>query len=1229
MPKFELTSNFQPTGDQPEAINKLIDGLGKGYRNQVLLGATGTGKSLGYDDPLFIIENETPRIIPIGQMIDDLFAQANHPSRCIGNTEELLASEGKYYAQAFNPQTGHIGLYPIRSFIRHATPNKMYHLQTACGRNATFTGDHNLWVLRNGKLKLIKTSEALTTDYVPLPEKLMAHGDLLSLNTIEILKDKRLFVDAKEQILSYIETHGDDKFRTVMTESGVSSISKIFAMRHNTRGRGIEVNTFQQVLEKTDSLAGNWNPIEATVGGKLTHDRLPTELSLTPAVLQLIGYYIAEGNSQRGYFILANRDQTIRQHIESALNQIGVPFAVRPSSDYQISSTALTTLLSRLCGNTAHDKHLPDFWLSLSETNLSFMLRAYFDGDGYVGRASDVSATTASSRLASDLTFALLRFSIWARISRRYKRATNSSHAGDWYYQITISGQENLRHFHNKVGFSLERKQKALEAQMHHNEHSNVDLAPIDGKQLRFLRTTLQLTAEELGKRSDISRSAIQLFENNERSPRRIVLLKILAALENEAKHFQILPEEWQMVWQQLRQLCNLHWTRIASVQKANYRRPFVYDISVPQAETFLAGSGGFFVHNTFTIANIIQEVQRPTLIMAHNKTLAAQLYAEFKDFFPKNAVEYFVSYYDYYQPEAYVAKHDLFIEKETEINEEIERLRLAATTAMMSRKDVIIVASVSCIYGLGSPEAFGKAVIELKTGEAIRRNTLLRRLVEIHYTRNDTELKLGTFRVRGDTLEVRPSYEEKIHRIDFFGDDIERMLEIDDVTGEVLNTRDELSIYPARHFITEEEKMRKAISDIEAELEERVKYFQAQEMYLEAQRIEQRARYDLEMLKEVGYCSGIENYSRHMDQRAPGSPPWTLVDYFPPDYLLVLDESHMTVPQIRGMYGGDRSRKEVLVQYGFRLPSAIDNRPLNFSEFESRMGQTIYTSATPGPYEMEHTQQVVQQIIRPTGLIDPEVEIRKTEGQIDNLVKEIRQRLEQGERVLVTTLTKKMAEKLADYILELGIKVHYLHSEVETLDRIGILRDLRLGVFDVVVGINLLREGLDLPEVSLVAILDADKEGFLRSGTSLLQTIGRAARHLHGKVIMYADKMTDSMKFAISETNRRREIQKKYNDDHGIVPASIVKSVRDLTMRVKVSEERAEYTASPAQLPKADLARMIKELEKQMKESAQNLEFEKAAMLRDQIFDLRQTMADKENVPEWEKFKLLTEDVD
>ena len=632
----------------------------------------------------------------------------------------------------------------------------------------------------------------------------------------------------------------------------------------------------------------------------------------------------------------------------------------------------------------------------------------------------------------------------------------------------------------------------------------------------------------------------------------------------------------------------------------------------------------------TFTIANVVAQVQKPTLVMAHNKTLAAQLYAEFKEFFPENAVEYFVSYYDYYQPEAYVARHDLYIEKETDINEEIGRLRLAATTALMSRRDVLIVASVSCIYGLGSPEAYGKVVINLKVGEQVRRNTLLRQLVEIHYERNDLDLKLGTFRVRGDTLEVMPAYTDAFgYRLAFFGDEVERIVEFHPLTGEILTERETLDLYPAKHFITEAEKLKEAVADIEKEVEERIAYFKANNLLLEAQRIEQRTKYDLEMLREVGYCAGIENYSRHLDRRATGSPPWTLVDYFPPDYLLVIDESHMTVPQIGGMWGGDRSRKEELVKYGFRLPSALDNRPLSFAEFEERTGQVIYTSATPGPYEMERAAQVVEQIIRPTGLVDPQVEVRPIKGQIDDLVGEIRQRVARGERVLVTTLTKRMAEDLADYLMELGIKVHYLHSEVETLERVEILRDLRLGVYDVVVGINLLREGLDLPEVSLVAILDADKEGFLRSTTALIQTIGRAARHVRGQVLMYADKSTDSMKRALDETNRRRAIQIAHNEEHHIIPAGIVKSVRDLTARLRaVAEEKGEYqAASPAQLPKDELARLIKELEKQMKEAAHNLEFEKAALLRDQIFELRQALVEKDGqLPEWEKVRRLGE---
>jgi len=554
--------------------------------------------------------------------------------------------------------------------------------------------------------------------------------------------------------------------------------------------------------------------------------------------------------------------------------------------------------------------------------------------------------------------------------------------------------------------------------------------------------------------------------------------------------------------------------------------------------------------------------------------------------------------------------------------------MRLAATTALVSRRDVIIVASVSCIYGLGNPDEFNKGSVNLKVGELYRRNALLRRLIESQYQRNDMELRPGTFRVRGDTLEIIPAYEDrKGFRITFFGDEVERIMQFSPVTGEVFDEPEEIAIYPAKQFLSDADKTKAAIADIEAELEERLAQFKETGKYLEAQRIEQRTRYDLEMLKEVGYCSGIENYSRHFDRRAPGTHPWTMIDFLPSDYLLVIDESHMTIPQVRGMYNGDRARKETLVEYGFRLPSAVDNRPLKFDEFEQVMGHTIYTSATPGPYEMNKADQVVEQIIRPTGLVDPEVEVRPTKGQVDDLVGEIRQRVEKRERVLVTTLTKRMSEDLSEYLQELGMKVHYLHSEVETLERIGILRDLRLGVFDVLVGINLLREGLDLPEVSLVAILDADKEGFLRSGTALIQTIGRAARHSSGRVIMYADRVTDSMKFAIDETNRRRAKQVKYNEENGIVPVSIHKAIHDLTegMTAKaVGEAKGDYRTKGAALPRNELQKIIGELEKQMKDAAKNLEFEKAAAIRDEMYELKTLLAEDESLKPWERIKLL-----
>lgn len=654
--------------------------------------------------------------------------------------------------------------------------------------------------------------------------------------------------------------------------------------------------------------------------------------------------------------------------------------------------------------------------------------------------------------------------------------------------------------------------------------------------------------------------------------------------------------------------------------------------------QTLLGATG---TGKTYVMAAVIEAVNRPTLVMAHNKTLAAQLYSEFREFFPHNAVEYFVSYYDYYQPEAYLPRTDTYIEKDAQINEEIDRLRLAATSALLSRRDVLIVASVSCIYGLGDPAEYGRVSVKLKRDELVRRELVLRQLVDIFYERNDLELRRGRFRLRGDTLEVMPAYADLAYRVEFFGDEIDRITEIDPLTGEVLRKLEEIEIFPAKHFVTPQEKITQALQIIEAELEEQLKKFRAEGKLLEAQRLEQRTRYDMEMLREVGYCSGIENYSRPLSLRPSGSRPWTLLDYFPADYLMIVDESHMTIPQIHGMYNGDRSRKQVLVDYGFRLPCALDNRPLTFEEWEASLNQVIYTSATPGPYELKHSSQVVEQIIRPTGLVDPQVEVRPTKGQVDDLLKEIRARVAKGERVLVTTLTKRMAEDLADYLQEVGVKVHYLHSEVQTIERVEILRDLRLGVYDVVVGINLLREGLDLPEVSLVAILDADKEGFLRSEQALIQTIGRAARHVNGKAILYADTITDSMRRAIDETNRRRAKQEAYNAAHGIVPQSIVKAVRDLTQRIQaergagaavprwrgagavaVAEPGPEYHVTPTALPKDEVTRLIKDLEKQMKAAAQALEFEKAAMLRDEIIELRQALMAQDTRPVWEKLR-------
>jgi excinuclease ABC subunit B len=610
----------------------------------------------------------------------------------------------------------------------------------------------------------------------------------------------------------------------------------------------------------------------------------------------------------------------------------------------------------------------------------------------------------------------------------------------------------------------------------------------------------------------------------------------------------------------------------------------------------------------TWTIANVIANAGKPTLVLAHNKTLAAQLYSEFREFFPDNAVEYFVSYFDYYQPEAYLPRSDTYIEKDSSRNDEIDKLRHAATRALFERRDVIIVASVSCIYGLGAPVDYGATVLRLRSGGRYRRDGVLRQLVDLQYQRNDQALTRAKFRVRGDTLELQPAYDDFLVRVQFFGDEVERITELDPLTGELLAERAELNVYPASHYVTPADKLKDALVDIEKEAEERVAELEAKGMILEAERLRQRTTFDIEMMRELGFCSGIENYSRHLSRREAGSRPWTLLDYFPADWLLVVDESHMTIPQVVGMYKNDRTRKEILVDFGFRLPSALDNRPLTFEEFEAHLDQVVYLSATPSAYELQRAGQVVQQLIRPTGIVDPQIEIRPTEGQVDDLIDRVKERVGMGERVLVTTLTKKMAEDLADYLHEMGVKVSYLHSEVDTLERVQILRDLRLGVYDVLVGINLLREGIDLPEVTLVAILDADKEGFLRSAWSLIQVIGRAARNTNGQVVMYADRTTESMQVAIDETNRRRGIQEAYNREHGIVPQTIVKEIRDINDRLRAVAAPApgRTEADLAELTKEKVDKLVSQLEAEMRAAAKQLEFERAAAIRDEIQDIR-----------------------
>jgi len=1191
MPDFKLVAPFEPTGDQPKAIESLSEGLAKGLTDQVLLGVTGSGKSLAPDEPVLIGRQDdygTVRwsVEPIGPLVDAALAERSTYVDDHGtNVGFAVETAPGYLAMTVDPATHRTEVRRVTAFSRHAAPPTLSRVRTTDGRAVTVTGDHNFVRLdTDARLETVRTTDLLPGDRLPIPSSVPAPAGRSRIDTADLLEGVSSAYVSGPGILSREASLAARSNLEQGTSAPLAAVGPA----------GVAV------LERFGETRFS------AMGG---HHGLPASRALDDDWLVFLGLFVAEGHVDRRYATISPGAELL-DRVRSLAANVGVSTSERGPRELGIPSHIVAEALRTMCGSRAGAKHLPSFWADLDDHRLGRLLAGYFEGDGWVEERA-VCATTKSRRLANELAYALLRFGIVARLRLTRKRATGTSHTGGDYWQVAVRGDDDLRAFARSVGFVWPRKQRQLAATLLRTVGGNSDSLPPAGHWIRDARLALDLTQAQLATMTGLSRTAISLLEGNRRNLRRGTASRLVAAFERRAVGRAHRRESISTPLDALRRLMACRWATVETIEPVDAVAPFVYDLSIEGTETFLAGFGGLIVHNTYTLSKVIEQHNKPTLVLAHNKTLAAQLYAEFREFFPDNKVEYFVSYFDYYQPEAYLPRSDTYIEKDSSRNDEIDRLRHAATHALFERRDVIIVASVSCIYGLGAPVDYGATVLKLRTGGQYRRDAVLRHLVDLQYQRNDAAMSRARFRVRGDTLELQPASEETLIRVEFFGDVVERITELDPLTGELLAERKEVNVFPATHYVTPQDKLKEAIVDIEAEMEERVGGLEAEGRALEGARLRQRTTFDLEMMRELGYCTGIENYSRHLSRREPGSRPWTLLDYFPPDWLLVVDESHMTIPQVVGMYKNDRTRKEILVDFGFRLPSALDNRPLTFEEFQATVHQAIYMSATPGPYELERSKRIVQQLIRPTGIVDPQISVRPTESQIDDLLEEIRGRVERGERALVTTLTKKMAEDLTDYLKELGVKVQYLHSEVDTLERVAILRDLRLGIFDVLVGINLLREGIDLPEVTLVAILDADKEGFLRSAWSLIQMIGRAARNTGGEVIMYADRVTESMRVAMDETDRRRTYQEAYNLERGIEPTTIVKGIRDINERLRAVAEStvvyaSERTGEFSDADKAKVEALVARMEAEMKAAAKQLEFERAAALRDEIQQIR-----------------------